>query len=441
MEFFTSLFALLLLVCVGTEFVSRRDSGKKHVEATPGFRSFQITYLVVYLINMGADWLQGPYIYALYEFYGFKKDEIAILFLCGFFSSMVFGTFVGAIADKYGRRNMAVMFGVIYGLSCITKLYGNFYILLLGRLLGGVSTSLLFSVFESWMVYEHHKRGYSTEGLSQTFSYATFGNGCVAILASLAASFVAERYGLVAPYMLSLALLMLGIVYVLATWTENYGDATVDISGTFTNAVSAFRSDIKILILGIVQSLFEASMYTFVFMWTPALTEGDDTSPLPFGLIFACYMVAIMIGSSIFKICVMKFNIQTEVLAKYIFGIGAVSLFIPTVTTSRSITAISFIVFEIVCGMYWPCLGTIRGKYIPESSRSAIMNFFRVPLNLLVVIVLIKVSSFSNSTVFLVCTSWLLIALGGQYKFTELTSAYQEKRAQAESLSEPFENL
>ena len=52
---------------------------------------------------------------------------------------------------------MAIMFGVLYGLSCITKLWGNFYVLLLGRLLGGVSTSLLFSVFESWMVYEHHK--------------------------------------------------------------------------------------------------------------------------------------------------------------------------------------------------------------------------------------------------------------------------------------------
>lgn len=45
------------------------------------------------------------------------------------------------------------------------------------------------------------------------------------------------------------------------------------------------------IILGIVQSLFEASMYTFVFMWTPALQETDDggreQEGLPFGLIFA----------------------------------------------------------------------------------------------------------------------------------------------------------
>lgn len=32
-------------------------------------------------------------------------------------------------------------------------------VLLLGRVLGGISTSLLFSAFESWMVSEHRKQG------------------------------------------------------------------------------------------------------------------------------------------------------------------------------------------------------------------------------------------------------------------------------------------
>jgi hypothetical protein len=32
---------------------------------------------------------------------------------------------------------------------------------MLGRVLGGVATSLLFSAFESWLVAEHFKRGFS----------------------------------------------------------------------------------------------------------------------------------------------------------------------------------------------------------------------------------------------------------------------------------------
>ena len=38
-----------------------------------------------------------------------------------------------------------------------------------------------------------------------------------------------------------------------------------------------------------MQSLFEGSMYTFVFLWTPALSPGGEH--LPHGMIFACFMV------------------------------------------------------------------------------------------------------------------------------------------------------
>lgn len=62
-------------------------------------RAFQFNYLLVYLLANGADWLQGPYVYALYEHYGHDKDKIATLFVAGFISSMLFGTFAGSLAD------------------------------------------------------------------------------------------------------------------------------------------------------------------------------------------------------------------------------------------------------------------------------------------------------------------------------------------------------
>lgn len=46
------------------------------------------------------DWLQGPHVYRLYDFYGFDMGQIGKLFIAGFGSSMVFGTVVGALADK-----------------------------------------------------------------------------------------------------------------------------------------------------------------------------------------------------------------------------------------------------------------------------------------------------------------------------------------------------
>jgi len=44
-------------------------------------------YLVVYLLATSSDWLQGPYVYALYSDYGYSQHEIAILFVAGFGSS------------------------------------------------------------------------------------------------------------------------------------------------------------------------------------------------------------------------------------------------------------------------------------------------------------------------------------------------------------------
>ena len=49
-------------------------------------------------------------------------------------------------------------------------------------------------------------------------------------------------------------------------------------------------ADQKIALLGAMQSLFEGSMYTFVFLWTPALSPAGEH--LPHGMIFACFMVS-----------------------------------------------------------------------------------------------------------------------------------------------------
>ncbi len=46
---------------------------------------------------------------------------------------------------------------VTYILSCITKHSPQYRVLMLGRILGGIATSLLFSAFESWLVAEHFK--------------------------------------------------------------------------------------------------------------------------------------------------------------------------------------------------------------------------------------------------------------------------------------------
>lgn len=392
--------------------------------SNPNFRAFQRTYLVVYLLAMSADWLQGPHVYALYQSYGKTKSDIEILFVAGFGSSMLFGTIIGSYADRYGRRTNCIMYGVLYILTCITKHFSDFWVLMIGRLLGGIATSILYSAFESWLVYEHHKRGFESDLLGTVFSHAVLGNSIVAIIAGFVAQYFADMFGFVAPFDVSMSVLVVLIVMLVLTWTENYGDVSSDTAKSFKDAFHVIKTDPVVLCLGLIQSLFEGAMYTFVLEWTPALTpakpaevqasrtllevtEDGHRGSIPHGHIFAGFMIAIMIGSSLFKI--LSSVSKVESFMRPVLFISALSLLTPILFPgNQAIIFTGFLIFETCVGVFWPAMGTMRGQYVPEEVRATVMNFFRVPLNLIVVLILLQ--NLEMVTIFKCCVAFLLLA-------------------------------
>ena len=123
---------------------------------------------------MLGDWLQGPYVYALYSMYNFSKLQIGQLFIAGFGSSMVFGIAIGSMTDRYGRKASCLAYCATYILSCMTKHYSSFLLLMIGRILGGISYSILFTSFDSWLIAEHNRRGFPAEWLNQTYDLQPF---------------------------------------------------------------------------------------------------------------------------------------------------------------------------------------------------------------------------------------------------------------------------
>jgi hypothetical protein len=158
-------FACCVLLCGVVFFGQSRLVGKQTPDGKLGkgkggrdaeFRAFQTQWLLVYLLTMLADWLQGTHMYSLYESYG---QPPGTLFSIGFTSSAVFGTFLGILVDKHGRRRACIAFCVLEIIINALEHVNNWELLILGRILGGISTSLLFTAFESWMVSEHRRRG------------------------------------------------------------------------------------------------------------------------------------------------------------------------------------------------------------------------------------------------------------------------------------------
>lgn len=124
---------ILSAFCVLLQYWNGNSESKKASLSNPQFVKFKRSYFLVYFFALFADWLQGPYVYKLYSYYGFAEEQIAVLYVVGFGSSVVFGTFTGALADKFGRKNMSIVFCLLYSICCFTKLSPNFSILCIGK--------------------------------------------------------------------------------------------------------------------------------------------------------------------------------------------------------------------------------------------------------------------------------------------------------------------
>lgn len=197
-------------------------------------------------------------------------------------------------------------------------------------------------------------------------------------------------------------------------------------------------SDEKIALLGAIQSLFEGSMYTFVFLWTPALSPNEEE--IPHGFIFATFMLSSMLGSSLASKLMARPNARVETYMQTVFVVSAISLMLPMINVclyfhdlfslahegrhiyhdsyfwfcfwlsleqfviapstakhgglsySGVVQLLGFCTFEGCVGIFWPFIMKMRSQFIPEEARSTIMNFFRIPLNIFVCIVLSNVS-------------------------------------------------
>lgn len=328
------------------------------------------------------------------------------------------------------------------------------------KTVGGIATSILFSVFESWYLYQHTiVQGFPLEWISNTFSKATFFNGFLAILAGFAGDIAVDRLGLgpVSPFMIAIPFLVFAFLVIYTTWDENYGAQQINWRSSCVEGLQTILRNPLILMLGLIQSIFEANMYIFVFLWTPVLKPGSP----PLGLTFSCFMIAIMVGSSVYSTLLNRFGYKSERILTYCLAIMTVTLFACGGLTNPAAERLSaqpastsfwldirmistflcFIALEIAVGMYFPSIGTLRGEIIPEGLRANIMNWyeapkilkqcqgsyslisrFRVPLNIITCAALLGIRSSESlrlhQTIFFLCSlsSLLGIILSNQFR-------------------------
>ncbi|KAG8625991.1 hypothetical protein KVT40_006392 [Elsinoe batatas] len=365
-------------------------------------------YMVVYILCVAADWLQGSYTYSVYsQVHGLSEATIARLFAIGFASGGVAGIWTGRLADKYGRKKACLTYCLLYSISCLViTVSSDLTVLFIGRVLGGISTTLLYSVFETWLVAELHRHNAYSDFIQDCFASLALTNGAVAIACGvLSEVLVSASRSQKAPFVASILCLLMASVLIAKEWDENFGCRSVGAERTSHDLMGIFRgksysltrrseltmTDGKVIALGFVTCVMEGSMYAVVFSWTPFIQESREGAYVPEraprGLIFANLMCAMMLGSQLLA-RLTKADHAAMTMSHFVqlgLTVAASSLSIAVMTHAEAIRFLTFCLFEVCIGTYYPAMAALKQALISDERRGQVYGLLRLPLNAFVI--------------------------------------------------------
>ncbi|ETS72976.1 hypothetical protein PFICI_15368 [Pestalotiopsis fici W106-1] len=403
-------------------------------------KQFLWGFLSVYLMVMGSEWLQGPYLWALlHDEKHLSSETVAILYATGYCAAAISAPFTGYLADKCGRRGACITFCVIHSASSFSVSFDRIEILAIGRVLGGVGITLLWTVFESWMISEHRRQNLedSPIPLSSMFGIMTIANCITAMCAGLLSHCIVWALGSKThPFMLGILLDTLAAVLMMRSWNENRGiqaklDAEAGLgsrepSRSWRQEVADSLRDWKVLTLSLISCCFEGTIFLFRFYWPGTLQKahnhshgvGKDDDIIPHGVIFANLMATMVLGALLFgtilerSATLLNSGLSTFLLSAALFFAGASFLTAAYAQTEAQLFC-SFLLLEACNGLYIPSMAFQRGQIVSDSGRASVYGLMNIPLFLFVILALLSTNGDGEeyqNVIFIVCAAPLMLA-------------------------------
>ena len=326
----------------------------------------------------------------------------------------------GPLVDRVGRKKAALIYCALEVFINMLEQYPFIAGLIASRMIGGVTTNLLSSVFETWLDTEYRRRGFKQDEYELVMRDSIVVSNLAAIVSGYLAHELAERMGPVGPFKGAVTCTAVAFAVVAVVWTENYGSEDPggkSVINYLSDAVKTFRNDSRALRVGIIQGLTCSSIQIFIFLWSPVVREfaqyapkgtlGLDSAGEPaYGLLFGAFMAAGVLGGVASPLVRKLFTallapltntrvpaeksderpMAVELLAATCYMFCAALLFTPCVVRTQSPSAFSttvgaFLIYEFIIGVYMPCEGVIRSIYIPSDARCSLMTLPRVIVN------------------------------------------------------------
>ena len=384
----------------------------QHDVLTKEQKETRFKYLLASVVIKAASWVRAPYVFAIYNrIHGFTRNEIGYLYAVDNTTALLLGPLMGSLCDLYGRKRFTVIYCLCIVLHVSLVVTGSRQLAWVAQIVSGLSSCIMDSAFESWINFEakglfegqkseQMKNSYLREIFTKQITLDCF---CSLVLTGTG-TLLYLHYGILYPFYVSFLLTIVAALVISFTWDENNMELLTEMSrlqaeceedlGFKQKIHSAWvelRRNMPLLCVGGIESCFKISLQLFLFIWTPLLEETIGTYVHP-GAIYACFMLARLIGAEAFEFLKIILATNTYLVSIILTTTSCICFFLAYHIFNFDTRLLVFVYWDGISGIFAPLFSSLRAQMITESNRSTIMNFFRIPINICSIICLVLTS-------------------------------------------------
>jgi hypothetical protein len=208
-------------------------------------------------------------------------------------------------------------------------------------------------------------------------------------------------WGLFSPLWISISFSLFGMISMFSLWGENKSPENLlkGMGKSFTEAFSELKKR-EVLSMGLIESLFQAVINIYLFIWTPILQNSTDKL-INVGFIFTCFVIALILGTTLFEIFMIYLRSEYYISITLSLLIELTFFFFVYYVDNFLVRMILLAGINGISGFVNPLNSIIKSRILIEEHRATLMSIFRIPLNFYVIIVLISLRYMNPFTVFL----------------------------------------
>jgi MFS family permease len=331
-----------------------------------------IFYCITILMYIIGDGLFGFGFTAFMYSKGLSMGQIGILFGVTNLFLAFFDYPSGNISDKYGRKKVAAIGFIFFGIGLIFfGLANSFFIFLFSGLIRAIGIAFISGSPIAWYLDELNKIGefkHKDKSLPIIRTLGFLFGSLSGILAGGLSTFSISMPIFVGGSMLIFMGLILFILF-----KDNYGESeALNFQEFLINNTINFIKDKNMNLISIYELFNSVTFTVFILAWQVYALQVIGLEYKYLGFMYTLVMLCMTFSSLLTRGLIEKF--KTEMITVSGILVATLGLIVISVSREKVLFLIAFIVFELGFGLSSSSYNTWIHDYIPSSGRTSYLS-------------------------------------------------------------------